>query len=51
MGRLLAWHPDTFYWYEPLWNYDSGVYYWGKDLLCVGKNMCGYEYISFTYYD
>ncbi|XP_060578309.1 carbohydrate sulfotransferase 1-like [Ruditapes philippinarum] len=41
MGRLLAWHPDTFYWYEPLWNYDSGVYYWGKDLLCVGRNMCG----------
>ncbi|XP_045172848.2 carbohydrate sulfotransferase 1-like isoform X2 [Mercenaria mercenaria] len=42
MGQLLAFRPDSFYWYEPLWNYDSGVYYWGKDYVCTGHSNCGY---------
>lgn len=39
-GQLLAFRPDTFYWYEPLWNYHSGVYYWGPDKICYGKMAC-----------
>ncbi|XP_060565887.1 carbohydrate sulfotransferase 1-like isoform X2 [Ruditapes philippinarum] len=42
LGQLIAYRPDTFYWYEPLWNYDSGVYYWGKDYVCTNHINCGY---------
>ncbi|KAL4232996.1 hypothetical protein ACF0H5_007682 [Mactra antiquata] len=36
-GQLLGFHPDVFYWYEPLWNYNSGVYYWGNNSICSRK--------------
>jgi len=39
-GQLLAFRPDTFYWYEPLWNFHSGVYYWGPHKVCMGKMFC-----------
>lgn len=39
-GQLLAFRPGTFYWYEPLWQFHSGVYYWGPDKICMGQTHC-----------
>ena len=44
-GRLLGDDPHVFYWYEPLWNYNSGVYYWGPNKVCPNGPLnenCGY---------
>ncbi|XP_053380011.1 carbohydrate sulfotransferase 1-like [Mercenaria mercenaria] len=40
LGQLLAFQPDTFYWYEPIWSYHGVFYFLGK-YVCVGNNTCG----------
>ena len=50
-GRLLGYREDSFYWYEPLWSFNSVVYYRGKEEICSSNtHECMYVCLLFFFF-